>query len=118
MILGVCLGDRRVGELLALAGHVLGPGRTVPVAHFEATGRIRVPASGRGDDGGRSGCRDDGRADRGLGGAPTGGLDGSGYFGHGWGDGFDNRCYSLYRRGHFLNGGSSHVGFRRVIAED
>ena len=30
------LGDGRVGELLALAGHVLSPGRTIPVAHLEA----------------------------------------------------------------------------------
>ena len=39
-------GDGRVGVLLAVARHVLGPRRAVPVAQLVAAGRVVVPAGG------------------------------------------------------------------------
>ena len=41
-------GDGRVGVLLAVARHVLGPRRAVPVAQLVAAGRVVVPAGGHG----------------------------------------------------------------------
>ena len=62
-------GDGRVGELLAGTRHVLGPGAAIPVAEFESSGRVGIPAGrnrrrrgcGRGCGGGCCRCCRGGR---------------------------------------------------------